>query len=349
MEIPHGPEAFTPDWVTRAFRSTGVLQGVKGTAVDSSLLRTTGGTSGSLYRLQLAYDGRDGGPRTVIAKIPRPGAPNTYREVWFYRELSDKVGLPVPRCTCADVDEQSAAVMLLEDLAPARCGGANVLGDAAQTELAVEHLARFHARWWGDQILGSPFLLQADDRAIQQVQEQYIPRFLARAGQMLPDRAWGEHIATHAGTIIRALYHRPPLTLIHGDYQTDNLFYATDEGGAPFTVIDWQAVGAARGTVDLAYHLCRGAAPQERRALEQDLLVSYHNTLVEHGVDGYTLADCDRDYRVAALLNLVRTAMMIGMMGDSVPDKHTQRYLDVCLPRSIAAVADLDAWDALPA
>jgi hypothetical protein len=351
MEIPRGPDGFTPDWMTQAFRSAGVLQGAAVTAVDSSLLHTSGGIMGSLYRLQLAYDARDAGPCTAIAKLPRPRTDfsNPKREVWFYRELADHVGLPVPCCYYGDFDEQGAAVMLLEDLAPACCGKANALGDDAQTELAVEHLARFHATWWGDQVLGSAFLFQVDDRVMQQFQERYMPRFLAHAGHMLPDCTWGEHIAAHTGAIVRALYHSQPLTLIHGDYQTDNLFYATDEGGAPFTVADWQNVGAARGTVDLAYYLCRGASLEERRAIEQDLLALYHGTLVARGVEGYTHADCERDYRMAMLLNLARTALVIGGMGDSIPDEHTQRYLDVCLPRSIAAVADLDAWDALPA
>jgi hypothetical protein len=84
---------------------------------------------------------------TVIAKLPRPrtGAANSHREVWFYRELDDQVGVPVLRCYYADTDAQGAAMLLLEDLAPACSGEANVLGDAAHVELAVSHLARLHA------------------------------------------------------------------------------------------------------------------------------------------------------------------------------------------------------------
>ena len=347
MEIPHGPEGFTPDWVTRAFRSTGALQNAAVTAVDSSLLHTSGGITGSLYRLELAYDGRDAGPRTAIAKLPRPrtGFENPKREVWFYRELADHVGLPVPCCYYGDFDDQGAAVMLLEDLAPARGGEANALGDDAQTELAVTHLAHFHAAWGASPQLATwPDLHWMDYGMMQVAMERLMPRFLARAGHLLPDRAWGDALATHTGAIVRTLFHCPPLTLIHGDYQTDNLFYATDEGGAPFTVIDWQAVSAGRGTLDLAYYLCRGASPPERRAIEMDLLALYHRTLVAHGVDGYTRADCRRDYGLAMLFSLARAVWNVGAMGDSVPDEHTQRYLDVCLPRAIAAVADLDAW-----
>jgi Ser/Thr protein kinase RdoA (MazF antagonist) len=146
------------------------------------------------------------------------------------------------------------------------------------------------------------------------------------------------------------VFHRAPRTLLHGDYQPDNLFFATPEGGVPFAVIDWQALSRGRGAYDVAFFLCRSTPTKEaRRAVEMDLLETYHTTLVESGVEGYTRENCVDDYRLSMLSLFARSAVTLAAMAPSLSSAQKSQYLDVWLPCQYAAVTDLDAADLLPA
>ena len=169
--------------------------------------------------------------------------------------------------------------------------------------------------------------------------------FLQRAGHRVPDRQVIDRLHKHFASVADRLYRQPPRTLLHGDYQPNNLFFATPQGGVPFAVIDWQLLSHGCGVLEVAFLLCRGAPLEERRAVEMGLLETYHTTLVENGVQGYTSEQCFDDYRLSMLSNLIRT---VSMIGGRLSPIHQHRFLDIYLPRIYAAVTDLDAVELLP-
>jgi aminoglycoside/choline kinase family phosphotransferase len=300
-------------------------------------------------RLALEYDLPDErAPQTLVAKFPRPspGRPNWRgREILFYEQFADQIEMPVPRCYFVDAD-QGYSVLLLEDLTPARNGDPITRATLSNAELAVRELARFHATWWEDPRLERmAWLARFDGARLERMMAGRWDPFLRRAGHRVPNRHVIDRLQKHFASIADRLYCEPPRTLLHGDYQPNNLFFATPQGGNPFTVIDWQLLSHGCGVLEVAFLLCRGTPLDERREIEMRLLGTYHTTLVENGVRAYTFEQCFDDYRLSMLSSLIRT---VSMIGGRLSPIHQPRFLDIFLPRIYAAVIDLDAVDLLP-
>jgi Ser/Thr protein kinase RdoA (MazF antagonist) len=155
----------------------------------------------------------------------------------------------------------------------------------------------------------------------------------------------GENFGKQRARIEHHLFNAPPRTLLHGDYHLGNLVFATQQGGIPFAVIDWQMLRRGRGVREVAYFLSENLLPENRRAVEVSLLADYHRRLVEGGVCGYTFTDCLTDYRLALLQRFRALVSTIAVM--PFTDAERQMHVDVLLPRTIAAILDHDANELL--
>ena len=142
---------------------------------------------------------------------------------------------------------------------------------------------------------------------------QYWPAFLAKLSTPITAEVLrlGDTIAQQLEGALRDLFQTPPLTLIHHDYQGDNLIFDVDGIGS-LRVIDWQLPVRARGIVDLAYLLSGSLEPSQRARTEARLVARYVAELAAHGIGDYTLAQAFRDYRRALLIPPARLAMAVG-------------------------------------
>ena len=71
--IPAGPSALTPEWLTRALRSTGAVAGASVTSCRVELFGEGKGFSGQLARVGLRYDVAEAGaPASMVAKFQLP-------------------------------------------------------------------------------------------------------------------------------------------------------------------------------------------------------------------------------------------------------------------------------------
>lgn len=357
MQIPRGPQELTPQWLTCALRQTSTIREAAVLSLQASALAADAGVSGQRLRLTPEYDVEESGaPQTLIAKLSAsdPAMRNAIhrmgsygREVWFYQQIAEQIELPTPRCYHANADDAGWSVLLLEDLAPARCGNPVTRDKLSQAELAIRQLARFHAHWWESPHLDAmDRLMRFDGAQVAQMMQPGWDAFFQRAGGRLPDQAAIERICGHVADIYDRIYGQPPRTLMHNDYQSNNLFFATPQGGVPFAVIDWQAMSLGRGAYDVAFYLVRSAPTEDRRAIEMGLLEAYHATLVENGVQAYTLKQCVDDYRLSTLYVLARLGTTIGQSALSPYQKRL--YPDTWLPRIWTAISDLNALDLLP-
>ncbi len=84
---------------------------------------------------------------------------------------------------------------------------------------------------------------------------------------------------------------------MHGDLHTANIFFDTEFRGCPVTAIDWQSTARGKGVTDISYLAILGLTVDLRRAIEDRLVRLYHNTLVSEGVAGYSIDQCQADYR----------------------------------------------------
>ncbi len=355
--IPTSPEAVTPDWLTGALRDGGALDpasAVASTAVES--MGERGGVNGETARLLLDYEGAPG-PASLIVKFPAPrdGALGVAtfqrwyeREVRFYRELAPEGVIATPRCYFAALESPSQYLLLLEDLEPAHRLGDQLAGaTSVEAEAAVDVLARFHARWWGDATLDDhpwmPFTTVGLHNAGP------VGRTFARTWAAV-SQALGETLPAGVTPLIdRAveLYpalleaaSSPPITVIHGDFRLDNLFF--DAGGA-VTTIDWQFTARCRGAYDLAYFVGLDLDAAAREAHETALQQRYVDVLREHGVAGYDLDQCRRDYALGLLLSFA--VFTIGAAGEQ-PNERMRAVHEVGLQRLAGAIleADTAAW-----
>jgi aminoglycoside/choline kinase family phosphotransferase len=319
------------------------------------------GFYGQIVRLKLTYDPPEtGGPPTVIAKFSsgnpemrqRPNTKASYeREVRFYQTMAVESCLPVPTCYHGSVDTKSGwHVLLLEDLAPASSGSRIDGCSRTRAETAIKHIAHFHAHWWEDPRLDDLDWLAAAPKAsvdaqLAELHEKWWPAFLREVGHELPGMVMeiGESLGEQRGPIARHLFMERPRTLIHSDYQLENLLFGADP--TSFFVVDWQFVKRGRGIWDVAYFLSENLVPADRRAIEMDLLRGYVRILSDHGVSTYSFEDAMHDYRLSLLHRLGALISTIAAM--PFTEEQIKFHVDVLLPRTISAILDHDAGSVL--
>jgi aminoglycoside/choline kinase family phosphotransferase len=361
METPRSPVDLTSPWLTMALREANVLStgGVK--AFECIPLGGEKGFYGQIVRLKLTYDPPEtGGPRTLIAKFSsgnpemrqRPSTKASYeREVRFYQTMAVESSLPVPTCYHSSIDIKSGwHVLLLEDLAPAKSGSRIDGCSRTQAETAIKHIAEFHAHWWEDPRLDDLDWLASAPKApadahLAELHEKWWTAFLREVGHELPGAVMeiGESLGEQRGPITRHLWAERPRTLIHSDYQLENLLFGAD--ATSFFVVDWQFVKHGRGIWDVAYFLSENLLPADRRAVEMDLLRGYVRVLSDHGVSTYSFEDAMHDYKLSLLHRLGALISTIAAM--PFTEEQIKMHVDVLLPRTISAILDHDAGSVL--
>lgn len=365
ITIPRTPADVTAEWLTAALRGTQTITKSSVTSFDMEPDIAAGkGFMGQLARIAVRYDEPElGAPASIIAKFPTHGPENRYvadlfrlyeTETRFYEELADKVDLRTPRrYHSARAADSTDFILLMEDLAPARVGDQVAGCPKAHAELAIRELAKFHATWWE-----SPRLVSLDwvwafnhpvrsAAAVAGYTQAWTPFKEIWAKQVpAPLLELGEQFASKIPKLLDRLA-APPVTISHGDYRLDNLFFATPEGGDPLAVVDWQIMTLGNGLFDLAYFMSSAVPPADRRAMEMDLLHMYHDILTEGGVKGYDFDQCLLDYRTSALFCWQYAVIILGSL-DTANERGLALFTDV-LDRFVSAIVDLKAAELLPA
>jgi aminoglycoside/choline kinase family phosphotransferase len=353
LPIPSGQESLTPEWLTHVLRRAGGIDAC--CVVEVSIEPAGVGQVADCFRCRLSYDDAEPqAPASVIAKLPAQDptsresgvAQALYaREVRFYQELADVVGITTPRCLYAEIDASSGMfALVLEDLAPARDADqlAGLSHDDAST--AVLELAGLHAARWGDpRRLGLGWLQDLREHS-NALYAEFLPPlfdgFVGRYGDQLgPEQL--EIITSfkpHLGRFITE--QAEPLALIHGDYRSDNMLFDAADGKIPLAVIDWQTILTGPALVDVAFLLGASLEEADRRAHERDLVREYHEALSARGVTGYSWNRCWTDYRRYAyhcLAFLIPASMIVEQT-----ERGDEMFLTM-IRRGCAHVTELDS------
>lgn len=316
--MPGDLTAITPAWIS-------AVLGTRVEAVEVEAIGAAVGFLGQLARVHLTYAGGAtgvlaDGPPSVIVKLPSSdpaalGLADVYRfyerEGGFYRHLavaSAGCGIPVPRCY-ATMGEENRVALVLEDLCDLRVGDQVAGASSEDAERALRTAADLHAVWWDHpDLLAMDWLPKGDDPVNKIAAVNYPlvwPFFAEGYGDLLtPEQLrLGEALI---GSIDRIVEQSgdPPLTINHGDFRLDNLFFSSS-ADAPCTVIDWQIASRSHtGSFDVAYFLSGNLDPAQLEAEFESLLRGYHSRLCERGVSGFSFADLEQAMRRAALVCL---------------------------------------------
>jgi phosphotransferase family enzyme len=204
----------------------------------------------------------DGSTDSVVAKRAM-NEERADREERFYRQVGASFA---PRFLGA-----AGGLLLLEDV-----GGrqGDVLAGCSVDEamLVLEPLSRFHAAHRGGH-KGFPGW-GGDPRARQERHAAQADAFLERHGAQLPPTVVElvDALRTGLASVITELASAPS-ALIHGDLHLDNILF--DAGNRPVVVVDWEVVSTGPVAFDVALFLYGSLSPDERRAVEDEVLAWY--------------------------------------------------------------------------
>jgi hypothetical protein len=365
LEIPATPGELTPSWLTRALRAGGVIDDA--TTVTSAryeLLGEGAGFIGQVARVALTYDRTaPGAPSSLIAKLPAldPGARELAalyglyeREYRFYNELAHDISFRTARCYYSAGDAEAVRyVLLLEDMSGTGHAGDQVAGCSAdEAKLALAHLAEHHARWWEHPRLTEiPWLNPGVDLVNGAMQQSY-------------PQAWSVTAAGFAGSIPAEIRDVLPtlgeritklmepialgaMTIAHGDYRLDNMFFGHPGSDYQVAVLDWQSPNQGWGAYDIAYFLYSNVDTETRRAHEMDMLREYHRALTAGGVTGYTFDQLVEDYKKSLLVSL--GIWVVNAATLDTANERGRALFELFFDRLSTAIMDLGALEHLPA
>lgn len=309
--FPTRPSEVEAGWLELQLRASGALGDGRITGLSWEAIGT--GQVGDTARFTITYDREGAGPPTVAAKFPSSDATSrgtaaTFglyaKEVMFYREVAQQVGVRVPRTFAMELDDNGCDfILVFEDLGPAR--GGNQL-DGCRIEdarAAIRQAAALHAPTRGaSAVLNAPWLNPDPQMSGQmttlypQAQALFRERY---DGVLEPELM---RVCEDLNAVIDVWFGRPHRNpgFLHGDFRLDNMLFDIRGGAEPIAVVDWQTSAIGCGLTDVGYFMGCGIGSALRRPYEDELLDLYCAEMSRRGVP-LRRADIWNDYRVGAL------------------------------------------------
>jgi len=354
-------EEITPEWLTAALRQRGIVKSANVTAIDKVLIGQGVGILGELNRMTPTYDVAEAGaPKSIIAKIPTadPGGKGVAqmlgfyeKEARFYVDLYDTVGVCTARGYYSDGDAETVKyVLLMEDLGGLQLGDQLAGATVEQCGTLVREIGKLHARWWASPELDAldwiPQLNGPQFKLVPYAYAQALEPFMTNFGDHLTPMQ-REMAANYLPRIspIQDAFSTGPNTLCHGDLRLDNVFWGSNHGKSPVTLVDWQISLKGRGTYDVGYFMSQSVDPAIRAANEEALVREYQRVLVDGGVKDYSFDQCWDDYRATCMFCLTYPVVAGGSI-----DLANERGLELAtkmLDRCLSAIMDLKAYEIL--
>jgi aminoglycoside/choline kinase family phosphotransferase len=351
VPLPLHASDVTAGWLTAALRDAG--HGVEVASVSATPLGEGVGMMSGLQSLAVTY-AKGTGPARLVLKFPATNDGNRAvadafhlyeREVLFYRDVAPRSEAYTPTVYRADIDGNNF-VLLLQDLSDYELGDQVKGCTLEQTMGGMAWMAKHHASLWG----------RTDDPTLEFL-PLVAPSYSSDALTQGCAFGWGPMAELFAHVVperIAALKDRylaalpklfdwmatPPLTVIHGDFRMDNLFFGKLPGQEALIAIDWQGSLRGRASQDVAYFLSGSLPTELRREHERALINAWHAGLVAGGVTGYSADDAWHDYRMAVLYDWVIAVVIAGTLDPT--NERGRQWISVMLQRSVAAIEDLN-------
>jgi thiamine kinase-like enzyme len=222
------------------------------------------------------------------------------RELAAYHLLAQLKGKYSPRLFAGiSTNQGSDGLLLLEEIRNAR--NLDQLRGLSWRELtsAIRAIAHIHAYFWNSPTLKKARGLPLHHYMRAQNVKKKLPAFLRWTKLSPRDLALFIKLTSQVPAIL-ARFKKRPITLIHGDLRSDNVFI----GERSVRFIDWGLSSAGNPTFDLA-RFAGGSARKPLSLLQHvDLFNLWHRELLRRGVRNYPSHEAWQDYRDALLITL---------------------------------------------
>jgi hypothetical protein len=331
-------------------RRAGRLQ--NGDRVESIRPASTGGFGmfGRITRLEIVItsDSRRSTLRLIVKEPAADlagGWEMALAEARFYEDrLPEKSGVESPTLYFSKIDESAGVcVIALEDLGDQGFVRQFAGCTPEQASAALSAAAVMHSRWWRTASTeGSSWIPHLPESAITGFCRHWMSSYNRPWPEMLgalPGRLSGnfEKIVERLG--------RADVTVVHGDFHSQNVSFDVRGPSSSVRLIDFQCVQYASPMFDVARFITTSLLPEVRREAEHQLLRRYHADLVARGVVDYGFGQCIEEFRTALLWNPVTP---LSLHVAEVVGKGTQWPSSLpMIERCRVAIEDWDAFDVL--
>ncbi|MFT7654305.1 MAG: hypothetical protein ACI9UU_003424 [Candidatus Azotimanducaceae bacterium] len=342
MPFPTQPEALSAAWLTEAL----------GFNVANFRVELFGEGAGIIGQVTRVHLEGERGNTTIIAKFASPSPDNravaaTYgmyeREVAFYQNIASDIDIRVPECYFSEMDVANQTfIILMEDIQDMQIGDQVKGCSQTEAEVVVKSLARFHASTWNSDL----DLISHNNPAQRAgmmagfgvgwpvVNEQFA-EFIPENGDQL-----GQTIPAAVPSLLEEMC-QAPICISHADVRLDNIFFSDGE----IVLVDWQSVCTSAPEQDLAYFVTQSMPADIRR--NTDWVKLYHQELVAQGIEDYSLAQCQRRFKVSALYLACYATIISGTL--DLANERGQQLGRTLFGNAMTALTDLDAFSLLDA
>ncbi len=361
--LPTTSAAISADWLNDVLgdevRGNARITGVAATVIGEGV-----GMLGEVARLELSYDQPTAQSVTsMISKMPTSNEGFRFvatmmglyeKEEGFYRDIAPEIRVRIPTCY-ANLRDEDAFVLLLEDLAPMRPGNQLASCSLVEARMALTEVAKLHARWWKSERLADyeAWLPGPTSPMMQVFKGGYLAgleAFHAEWGHMVSAECNEliDRIAANYEGMVLAGPGREPHTLIHGDFRLDNMMFDDSSEPPAMAILDWQLPFRSNPMWDVVYLLAGNFEPAWRVEHQDGLLADYHQALVAGGVSDYSFDQCAEDYRAAALVLPGYLVTMAADVDVETLDDRGRALVEMLITRYGEAVDDLGAGEFMP-
>ena len=358
--LPNSAADVTNEWLTEVLHQSGALApGGSVIGIERRPLAEGVGMMSDLARLIPSYDGdKQGAPASLVGKFQAHNKTNREvaakydiyrREVLYYAELDPVCAAHGPTIYLSVIDPDNTFVILMEDLSDYHIGDQIIGATLADTTTCIDELAKLHASFW-NKVAGIdwlPHIAGSQHAMNMQVGAQAgWDTMLKVFGDFIPDsiKAARDPIQKAIAPLQERL-HAPPITLIHGDFRMDNLFFGKTPDHHPLVILDWQGPLCGRGMQDVAQLLGQSTQIEVRRTHQRDLVQHYIDALAANGVSDYGFDTAWEDYRVATLNSWAYVVVVSGTLDPS--NERGFAWMSKMVKRNATAIEDLACLELL--
>jgi aminoglycoside/choline kinase family phosphotransferase len=258
-----------------------------------SVLPIGTGQMAESYRVKFSPLGHGQLPASVVVKVPSQSESSRAAsritrcyelETGFYTHVQSLVAVDAPKCLHVWFDAVSDDfVLVLEDIIGSQQGDQLSGASVVQAQSSIDQLVKLHAPLWNSSKLNSlawmPRHSMESSQGTRDLLRSVFPGFTTRFANLVDSEVLqlGEKLVSNIDGYNRAFPDNE--TIVHRDFRLDNLLFTESNDEVSVKVVDWQTVGISAGANDLAYFIGASFTPEQRGAVEEELVRRYHEGL----------------------------------------------------------------------